>query len=381
VYLDNGATTQKPQAVMDVMTQFYTSQYATIHRGVYETSQIATQKVDQARKTVQKFLNAKHDHEIIFTKGTTEAINLVARSLGSLIPAGKTILVTQMDHHANFVPWQQIAKEKELVFKVVPLTPTGELDEDAFEKLLTPEVAILAMPHVSNSLGTINPIQKWIEKAHQVGAKVLIDGAQGAAHTSVDVQALNCDFYCFSGHKCYGPTGIGVLYGKEMLLNEMPPYQFGGDMVYTVTAEETTFAPLPEKFEAGTPPIVEILGLEAALQFLSHIGFEVIEAREAELLALATQKLSQVPGLKIIGTAPHKAAVVSFVLADVHPHDIGSILDDYGVAIRAGHHCAQPVMQYFQVPATARASFSFYNTHEEIDVLKEALCEAVRRFS
>ncbi len=381
VYLDNAATTQKPKSVIDSLTNFYKNDYATIHRGVYQLSQAATDQVDATRLTVQKFLNAKFSEEIIFTKGTTEAINLVARSYAATkIEPGKTILVTQLDHHANWVPWQQICKEKNLHFKVIPITLEGEIDLEIAKKMITPDVALLAVNHVSNALGTINPIQTLIKLAHNVGAKVLIDGAQAVSHVPVDLQNLDCDFYCFSGHKCYGPTGVGVLYGKKVLLNAIPPYQYGGDMVETVTETETTFAKLPEKFEAGTPPIAEIIALKPALDYILSLGFEHINQHEHQLLTLATTALSKIPGLRIIGTAPHKAAVISFIMEGIHPHDIGTILDTENVAIRAGHHCAQPVMSAFKIPATARASFAVYNSESDVHRLVDALTKARKLF-
>lgn len=377
VYLDNGATTQKPNHVIKTLYDFYSTQYGTIHRGVYALSQEATLKVDQAREKVRRFLGAKDSYEIIFTRGTTEAINLVARSFaGSLLKPGQSILVTEMEHHANWVPWQQICKEKNLQFKVAPMTNTGELDLEAFDALLTEDVGLVAMTHISNVLGTINPIKQLIEKAHRIGAKVLIDGAQAVSHLQVNVQDLDCDFYCFSSHKCYGPTGVGVLYGKQALLNKMPPYMFGGDMVETVTEKETTFAALPEKFEAGTPAIAEIIGLGAAIEYIQSIGFTTIQAHEKELLTRGRAALLEVPGLKFIGTAKEKSAIFSFIIEGIHPHDLGSILDEEGIAIRAGHHCAQPIMKHFGVPATARASFGLYNTVEEIAALVTALHKA-----
>ncbi len=380
-YLDNGATTQKPQCVIDALTHFYSHDYATIHRGVYAASQASTDGFDRTRDTLKAFMNARSADEIIFTKGTTESINLVARSyVGSLVAPGKTLLVTGMEHHANFVPWQQIAIEKGLQFKVVPLTATGELDEDAFTALLTPDVALVALTHISNALGTINDIKKWIDRAHSVGAKVLIDGAQSIGHMPVDVQALGCDFFVFSSHKCYGPTGVGVLYGKADLLEAMPPYQFGGDMVVSVHESKTTFAPLPSKFEAGTPAFSEIMAFRQALDYIKNIGFETIHTIESALLADATEALSKLPGCRIIGTAAHKAAIISFEIDGIHPHDIGTILDSHHVAIRVGHHCAQPVMQHFGVPATARASFSFYNTTDDIKRLVDGLRHAQQMF-
>ena len=374
VYLDNAATTQKPLCVIDRMSEFYRDEYATVHRGVYTLSQDSTWECDQVREKSRQFLNARKDSEIIFVRGATEAINLVAAGYGrKFLRAGDEILITGLEHHANIVPWQQLAIEKGVILKVVPINDRGEVLLDDYKKMLGPKTKIAAFTHVSNALGTINPIKEMTQLAHDAGAVVLIDGAQGIQHCRVDVQDLNCDFYCFSGHKIYGPTGIGVLYGKQELLDAMDPYQSGGDMIESVTFEKTTFAKPPHKFEAGTPAIAEIVGLGPALDYLTLLGLDKIEAYEHELLVEATQKLSAVEGLRIIGTAAHKTAVISFELEGIHPHDIGTILDQEGIAIRTGHHCAQPVMQRFKVPATARASFSFYNTKEEIDVLAKAL--------
>ena len=374
VYLDNAATTQKPFSVIERVHDFYRKEYATVHRGVYTLSQNSTWECDQVRLKCREFLNAKKAGEIIFVKGATEAINLAAAGYGrKFLKKGDEILISGLEHHANLVPWQQLALEKGLVLKVIPLNDRGELLMEEYKKLLSGRTKIVAVTHVSNALGTIVPIQEIIALAHQAGAVVLIDGAQGVAHQKVDVQELDCDFYCFSGHKIYGPTGVGVLYAKAEHLEAMDPYQCGGEMIETVTFEKTTFAKPPLKFEAGTPPIVQIIGLGPALEYVQDLGFERIEAYDQELLQTATRKLSEVEGLKIIGTAAHKVAVVSFVLEGIHPHDVGTILDQRGIAVRTGHHCAQPVMQRFQVPATVRASFSFYNTKEEIDRLVEGL--------
>ncbi len=376
IYLDNGATTQKPWAVINRLTQFYSQEYGTIHRGVYALSQAATDAFEASRDVVQAFLNAKHNHEIIFTRGTTESINLVARSFGSLLKPGSEIMLSELEHHANIVPWQLIAQEKNLVIKVIPINDKGELIMETFESLLSDKTALVAVNHISNALGTINPVAEIIKKAHAVGAKVLIDGAQSVSHMPVDVQALDCDFYCFSSHKVFGPTGVGILYGKTELLDAMPPYQSGGDMIESVTFEKTTFAPLPSKFEAGTPAIAEIIALSDALHMVKNTGFDFIQRQEHALLEAAHEALSEVPGLRIIGQAKEKASVVSFVIQGIHPHDLGTILDEEGIAIRAGHHCAQPIMNRFKVPATARASFSFYNTVEEVAVLAKALHKA-----
>ncbi|MBI3312639.1 MAG: cysteine desulfurase [Candidatus Omnitrophica bacterium] len=375
VYLDNAATTQKPISVIERVNRFYRDQYATVHRGVYTLSQNSTWECDLVRERCRKFLNAKKTSEIIFVRGTTEAINLVAAGYGrKFVKAGDEIVISGLEHHANIVPWQQLCEEKNAKLKVIPVNDLGELVIEEYEKLLkSGRVKIVAVNHISNALGTINPIQEMIRMAHEAGAVILIDGAQGAAHQKVDVQDLDCDFYCFSGHKIYGPTGIGVLYGKLEHLEAMNPYQTGGEMIETVTFEKTTFTKPPLKFEAGTPAIAQIVGLGPALEYMENLAFDKIEAYEHELLVEATQKLLQVEGLRIIGEAKNKAAVISFELADIHPHDIGTIVDQEGIAIRTGHHCAQPVMQRFGVPATARASFSFYNTKEEIDILVKAL--------
>lgn len=374
VYLDNGATTQKPLQVIERMDAFMKNEYATVHRGVYMFSQMATEECEQAREKCRKFLSAKRSTEIIFTSGTTAAINLVAAGYGrKFLKAGDEIIISAIEHHANIVPWQMLREEKGIALKVIPVNDRGELVMDEYKKLLSDKTKLVAVGHVSNALGTIHPIQEVIRSGHQAGAKVLIDGAQGVSHLKVDVQALDADFYAFSGHKMYGPTGIGVLYAKQEILEAMDPYQTGGDMIESVTFEKTTFAKPPHKFEAGTPPIVETVGLGQAVDYLQNLGFDKIEAYEHELLLEATRKLSEVEGLRIIGTAAHKAAVISFVLGDIHPHDIGTILDQEGIAIRTGHHCSQPTMKRFNVPATARASFSFYNTKAEIDVLVKAL--------
>ena len=382
VYLDNAATTQKPISVIERVNRFYRDQYATVHRGAYTLSQNSTWECDLVRERCRKFLNAKKTSEIIFVRGTTEAINLVAAGYGrKFIKAGDEIVISGLEHHANIVPWQQLCEEKNAKLKVIPVNDSGELIIEEYQKLLkSGRVKIVAVNHISNALGTINPIQEMIHMAHEAGAVILIDGAQGAAHQKVDVQDLDCDFYCFSGHKIYGPTGIGVLYGKLEHLEAMNPYQTGGEMIETVTFEKTTFAKPPLKFEAGTPAIAQIVGLGPALEYMENLGFDKIEAYEHELLVEATQKLLQVEGLRIIGEAKNKAAVISFELADIHPHDIGTIVDQEGIAIRTGHHCAQPVMQRFGVPATARASFSFYNTREEIDILVKALGKVSKVF-
>ncbi len=379
VYLDNAATSQKPLLVIDRMSEFYRSRYATVHRGVYAMSQIATWECDLVREKCRVFLNAAKSAEIIFVRGTTDAINLVAAGYGrKFLMPGDEIIISALEHHANLVPWQQVAVEKNLKLRVIPVDDKGELLFEEYRKLLNDRTKFVAVTHVSNALGTVNPVRAITDLAHAAGAAVLIDGAQAAPHMKVDVRAIGCDFYCFSGHKVYGPTGVGVLYGKLDRLETMDPYQFGGEMIESVTFEKTTFAKPPLKFEAGTPPIVEIVGLGAALEYVEALGLEKIEAYEQELLTEAAEKLSKVEGLTLIGTAPQKAAVISFVLGDIHPHDIGTVLDSEGIAIRTGHHCAQPVMRRFNVPATARASFSFYNTREEIAALVAGL-EKVRK--
>ncbi len=371
VYLDNAATTQKPIQVIEALDKFYRSQYATVHRGVYDLSQQATLLYDGARTKVQKFLNAKSDSEIVFTKGATESINLVAYSYGrKFLKPGQNIVISEMEHHSNIVPWQQLGIE----LRVIPINERGELG--SFEKLIDKNTGLVAVMHVSNALGTINDVKPIIEAAHRVGAKVLIDGAQAVAHIPVDVQALDCDFYVFSGHKLYGPSGVGVLYGKLDLLNIMDPFLCGGDMIESVTFEKTTFAKPPMKFEAGTPAVGPVIGLGAAVDYVLSVGFEAIERQETGLLNYATEKLSKIPSLTIIGTAAKKSAVISFILGDIHSHDIGTVLDSEGIAIRVGHHCAQPVMRHFGVAATARASFAFYNTKDDVDALVAAIQKA-----
>jgi cysteine desulfurase/selenocysteine lyase len=374
VYLDNAATTQKPQAVIDALVHYYTTYNSNVHRGVHQLSELATQAYEQARVKVQRFLNAAHHREIIFVRGTTEAINLVAQSHGrqNVLP-GDEIVITGMEHHSNIVPWQMLCQEKGARLRVVPLSDAGELRLDEYERLLGPRTRLLAVVHVSNALGTVNPVRALIEQAHRQGIPVLVDGAQAVPHFRVDVQDLDCDFYAFSGHKLYGPTGIGVLYGKARYLEAMPPYQGGGDMISSVTFEKTIYNTLPYKFEAGTPHVEGVIGLGAALDYLAEVGLDVIAAHEHALLAHAADALTRIPGLRIIGTAREKAGAISFVMDGIHPHDVGTILDQEGIAIRTGHHCAQPVMDRFGVPATARASFALYNTREDIDALSRGL--------
>jgi cysteine desulfurase / selenocysteine lyase len=374
VYLDNAATSQKPQAVIDAITRFYTVENANIHRGVHYLSEQATAAYDQVRETVARFLNARSSSEIIFTRGTTDGINLVAQSYArTFLKAGDEILITGMEHHSNLVPWQLVCEQTGAVLRAAPISDAGELDMDGFARLLSDRTRFVSVVHLSNALGTINPVKQVIRLAHARGIPVLVDGAQSAPHLHVDVQELDCDFFAFSGHKVFGPTGVGVLYGRESLLDRMPPYQGGGDMIATVTLERSTWAPLPSKFEAGTPMIAQVVGLGAALEYVNHVGLERIVEWEQQLLSYATASITQVEGTRVIGTARNKASVLAFIMEGIHPHDVGTILDDEGVAIRAGHHCAQPVMQRFNVPATARASFAFYNTCEEVDVLTRSL--------
>ncbi len=374
VYLDNAATTQKPQAVIDALARLYGQENANIHRGVHFLSELATAAFEDARRAVQRLLNAPDLREIIFVRGTTEAINLVAHSFGrQQVGAGDEIVISEMEHHSNIVPWQMLCEEKGARLRVSPVTDRGELDLDAFERLLGPRTKIVSVVHVSNALGTVNPVRRIVELAHRAGVPVLVDGAQAVAHLPIDVQAIGCDFYAFSGHKVFGPTGIGVLYGRRSLLDAMPPYQGGGDMIRSVTFERTTYNDLPHKFEAGTPNISGAIGLRAAIDYLRRIDLASMSAYERDLLAYATEVLSRVQGLRIIGTAAEKSGVISFVLDEVHPHDVGTILDQAGVAIRTGHHCCQPLMRRFGVPATARASFALYNTRAEVDALVAAL--------
>lgn len=370
VYLDNAATTQKPLAVIDALEHYYRHDNSNIHRGVHTLSERATEAYERARVAAQKFLNAADSKEIIFVRGTTEGINLVAQTYGRKnVRAGDEVLITAMEHHSNIVPWQLLCEEKGAKLRVAPINDRGELLLEEFEKLLGPKTKIVAVGHLSNALGTINPVREIVRLAHARNIPVLVDGAQAAPRMPVDVRALDCDFYAVSGHKMYGPTGIGVLYGKAALLEVMPPWQGGGDMIASVTFDKTIYNRLPYKFEAGTPNIADTIGLGAAIEYLNNLGLEQVEAHEAELLAYATSKVEAIPGVQIIGTAREKAGVLSFVMEDIHPHDIGTILDREGIAVRTGHHCAQPVMQRFNIPATVRASFGLYNTREEVDAL------------
>jgi len=374
VYLDNAATTQKPQCVLEAILAYYRNDNANIHRGVHELSERATEAYEAARGKLRRFLNAESTQEIVFVRGATEGINLVAQSWGrTAVGPGDEIILSHLEHHSNIVPWQMLREEKGALIRVIPVFDDGELDIEAYERMLGPRTKIVAVTHVSNALGTITPVRRIIEMARRWGAAVLIDGAQAVAHLRVDVRELDCDFYVLSGHKLYGPTGIGVLYGKAERLEAMPPYQGGGDMIESVTFERTTYNALPYKFEAGTPHIAGAVGLGAAVDYLEQIGLESIAAHEHELVDYATQALGEVPGLKILGTAREKAAVISFTLEGVHPHDVGTVLDQQGIAVRTGHHCAQPVMERFGVPATTRASFALYNTREEVDALLAGL--------
>lgn len=377
IYFDNGATSQKPQLVLDAINKYYSKDNANIHRGVHHLSQKATDDYENARKTIAKYINASKSEEIIFTKGTTDGINLVANSFGGLLKEGDEILISYMEHHSNIVPWQLLCERKKLTLKVIPINKKGDLDLVAFDQLLTEKTKILALTHISNSLGTINPIKELTKKAHLAGAKVLIDGAQSIQHTHIDVQDIDCDFFVFSGHKVFGPTGIGVLYGKEAILEEMPPYQGGGDMIAKVTFEKTTYNELPFKFEAGTPHIAGGICLGTAIDYLNQFSITDIENYEKELADYAQEMLTTFEDLKIIGDAKEKTSVVSFSVKDVHPFDIGTLLDKQGIAVRTGHHCTQPLMDFYQIPGTVRASFAFYNTREEIDTFIAAVEKSI----
>ena len=376
VYFDNGATSQKPQVVIDAISKYYSEINANIHRGVHTLSQLATDAYEISRNTVQKHLNAKHNHEIIFTSGTTFGINLVANGFGSLLKAGDEVMVSALEHHSNIVPWQFLCERTGARLVVIPMNLKGELIMSEFDKLLSDRTKIVAVNHISNALGTVNPIEYIIKKAHQVGAAVLIDGAQATPHLKPDVQDLDCDFYVFSGHKICAPTGVGILYGKEEWLRKLPPYQGGGEMIAEVTFEKTTYADLPHKFEAGTPNISGGIVLGTAIDYMNSIGFENIASYEQELLEYGTKRLLEIEGLTIYGTSENKASVISFNIAGIHPYDIGTIIDKLGIAVRTGHHCAQPIMSFFNIPGTIRASFAFYNTKEEIDIFVEAVKKA-----
>ncbi len=381
VYLDNAATTQKPLYVIDRVNKYYSTMNSNIHRGVHALSGVSTEAFETARIIIKRFINALGKNEIIFTRGTTESVNLVAQTFGKTnINEGDEIIISHMEHHSNIVPWQMLCKEKNAKLKIIPIDDNGEIIYEEFEKLVNEKTKLVSIVYVSNSLGTVNPVKKFIDYAHQFKIPVFIDGSQAVNHLPVDVQELDCDFFAFSGHKIYGPTGIGVLYGKVDLLEAMPPYQGGGDMISKVTFNETTYNELPHKFEAGTPDIAGAIGLGAAIDYVSNIGIENIGKHETELLEYATKKVSEIPGLRIIGKAKEKMSVLSFVLENIHPHDIGTFLDFEGVAIRTGHHCTQPVMDRFGIPATSRASFAMYNTKKEVDVLIEGLKKIVEVF-
>ena len=376
VYFDNGATSQKPQIVIDAIAKYYQEINANIHRGVHTLSQLATDAYEESRNKIQNHINAKFAHEVIFTSGTTHGINAVANGFASLLKPGDEVLVSAMEHHSNIVPWQMLCERTEAILRVIPMNEKGELIMTEYDKLVSDKTKIVAVIHISNALGTVNPIKYIIDKAHEYGAAVLIDGAQAVPHLKPDVQELDCDFYVFSGHKICGPTGVGILYGKEAWLNRLPPYQGGGEMIKEVTFEKTTYAELPHKFEAGTPDIAGGIVLGTAVDYMNYIGFENIQQQELELLEYATKQLLEIEGLKIFGTAKEKTSVISFNIGEIHPYDIGTIIDKLGIAVRTGHHCAQPIMDFFKIPGTIRASFAFYNTKEEIDVMIEALKKA-----
>jgi cysteine desulfurase/selenocysteine lyase len=381
VYLDNAASSQMPQPVLDRWVRYQTTQHSNIHRAVHHLSETATAEYEAARRKLAAFINAREEREVIFTTGTTDAINLVAHGYGrKFIGAGDEIVLTTLEHHANIVPWQMVAEEKGARIRVVPVNDRGELVVEEYLKLLGPRTRLVGVGHVSNALGTINPVREMIEAAHAQGIPVLVDGAQAAPHMKLDMQALDCDFYAFSGHKMFGPTGIGILYGKSKLLETMQPYKGGGDMILSVTFEKTTYNVIPGKFEAGTPPIAAAITLGAAADYLAGVGFERVHAHETDLLDYATDQVNRLPGVRIIGTAEQKAAVLSFVVDGVHPHDVGTLLNEEGVAVRTGHHCAQPVMQRFGIPATSRASFAFYNTHAEVDALVSGIRKVQKVF-
>ena len=376
VYFDNAATSQKPQLVIDAISNYYSEINANIHRGVHKLSQLATDAYEQSRQKIQNHINAQFPHEVILTSGTTHSVNLVANGFASILKAGDEILVSAMEHHSNIVPWQMLCEKTGAILRVIPMNLEGELIMDSYDQLLSDRTKIVTVNHISNALGTINPIKQMIEKAHQFGAAVFIDGAQSVPHIQPDVQDLDCDFYAFSGHKICGPTGTGILYGKESWLNKLPPYQGGGEMIAEVTFEKTTYADLPHKFEAGTPNIAGGIVLGTAIDYMNSVGFDNIQQQEKLLLDYGTEKLLEIDGLKIYGTAKQKTSVISFNIEDIHPYDIGAILDKMGIAVRTGHHCAQPIMQFFDIPGTVRASFSFYNTTEEIDAMVVALKKA-----
>jgi cysteine desulfurase/selenocysteine lyase len=376
VYFDNGATTQKPQVVIDAIAKYYQEINANIHRGVHTLSQLATDAYEESRKKIQNHINAKFAHEVLFTSGTTHGINAVTNGFASILKAGDEILVSALEHHSNIVPWQMLCERTGAILRVIPMNTDGELIMAEYDKLLSDKTKIVTVNHISNALGTINPVKYMIDKAHEVGAAVLIDGAQAVPHLKPDVQELDCDFYVFSGHKLCGPTGTGILYGKEEWLNKLPPYQGGGEMIKEVSFEKTTYAELPHKFEAGTPNIAGGIALGTAVDYMDSVGFDNIQQQEKELLEYGTQQLLTIEGLKIYGTAKEKTSVISFNIEGIHPYDIGTIIDKLGIAVRTGHHCAQPIMNFFEIPGTIRASFAFYNTKEEIDSLVAAVKRA-----
>lgn len=376
VYFDNGATTQKPQSVITAESNYYQNENSNVHRGVHFLSGLATDKFEETRITIQNFISAKHSHEIIFTKGTTDSINIVASGYRTLLNKGDEIIISELEHHSNIVPWQMCCEQSGATLKVIPLLDNGSLDMIAFENFLSENTKLVSVSHISNTLGTINPIEEIIEKAQAVGAKVMIDGAQAAAHISLNMQSLGADFYCFSAHKLYGPTGVGVLYGKEDVLNELPPYQGGGEMIKEVSFKKTTYACLPHKFEAGTPNIAGVVAFKSAIDFITELGLSNIAKYEEELLQYATEEVLKIEGLKIYGTAKNKSGIISFNINELHPYDIGMIVDKMGIAIRTGHHCTQPIMERFNIPGTARISLAVYNTKEEIDICISALKKA-----
>jgi cysteine desulfurase/selenocysteine lyase len=381
VYFDNGATTQKPQVVIDAEANYYANENSNVHRGVHFLSGLATDKFEKTRNTIQKFIGAKHNHEIIFTKGTTDAINLVANGFRTLLNKGDEVVISEMEHHSNIVPWQMCCEQSGANLKVIPLLENGELDMLTFENLLSENTKLVSVTHISNALGTINPIEEIIKKTHATGAKILIDGAQAASHITLDMQELDADFYCFSAHKMFGPTGVGVLYGKEEILNELPPYQGGGEMIKEVSFSGTTYAELPHKFEAGTPNIAGVVAFKAAIDFINDLGINQIAKYEEELLQYATSEILKIEGVKIYGTAEHKSGIISFNIEGIHPYDIGVIVDKLGIAIRTGHHCTQPIMERFNIPGTARISLAVYNTKEEIDICINAIIKAKQMLS
>lgn len=374
IYFDNAATTQKPQSVIDALTNYYLTLNSNIHRGAHYLAAHATDQYEQTRRKVQRFINARYSHEIVFTRGTTESINLVASSFSwRYLQEGDEVLISAMEHHSDIVPWQLACERKGAKLKVIPFSDEGVLDMEVFPTLITPKTRIVAVNHVSNTLGTVNPVKEIVEIAHSHGVPVLIDGAQAISHIPVDVQEIGCDFYCFSGHKMYGPMGVGVMYGREEFLNEMPPYQGGGEMIKDVTFEKTTYNELPFKFEAGTPSVGDVLGLSAAIDFMLQVGIQNIWDHEEELLHYAVSQMQEIPGMRFIGTAPNKTSVISFLIGESHPYDVGTLLDKLGIAVRTGHHCTQPIMDRYSIPGTVRASFAIYNTKEEIDLFVKAL--------